>query len=144
MAVGMAAVWQGSAKGTLEPRRLVVKARWAMQDYLRLVRPDKRRKRVLRGDAEVVLMSLDVLKDDGVFEPEEPRPRTDELAAQHERALALRAALKQLPKRTRYAVKRRLDGWTNARIAKKLGVTEPRVSQLIIVATERLRIAIAR
>lgn len=70
---------------------------------------------------------------------------TEALAAQHERAVDVRAALADLPERDRDIILRRLDGdETLEEVGHRYGLSKERIRQLETRATERLGRAMAR
>lgn len=129
MAVGMVAAWQGLLAGIDAERMLLRRAKWAMQDYLRSVRPGKRWRPVTvlsmtRPPANVT--DYEDMDGNEYLVPSEC-PSPEELLAQKQQI----ERVNDLPLRLRRLIQETLAGRSQSALAVKLGVTPSRVSQLV-------------
>jgi RNA polymerase sigma factor (sigma-70 family) len=131
ISVGMAKTWQLLSRRDYEDKDLglvVTKAKWAMRDYLRWIRPGKKRNPVK------VLSLDDIMSDTGRrmrFQPICRDPSPLEQLEMVEDARRHQARIGGLSKRDAVIVAQLMRGHKQCEIARDLGVSQPRVSQIL-------------
>ena len=139
ISVGMMAAWLAWERGERRAGYLLGKASWAMKDRARAERPGRRRRPV----HQMSLSELEVPVEDGglgdSFEPMSKEPPADEKLEALRKAVALKLAISELPPRHRLVIEERLSGQKMKAIAKKLGVTQPRATQILGAVKRKLR-----
>lgn len=144
ISVGMAAAWSVLADGGDE-RLVPGLVRWRIEDELRRWTWGSR-----RHPEAFMTDSLDAVPEERRFDPWRQRggfwaaAEQEEAVAEHRQREALERALVSLPERSRYVLLRRLRGDTTATIARSLGVTQPRVTQISTKAVRMVREAMGQ
>jgi RNA polymerase sigma factor (sigma-70 family) len=128
VAVGLEAVWKVLESHPDATNSFINnKVAWSMQDAIRNWRTRQNVPRIERIDAPNAEQLFD------------PKTLPDGTAYKRQRLDTLKRAIPQLPKRTQEIVMRRLQGDLTDDIARDMGVSQARITQIMMAAIEVLR-----